>query len=78
MHRTSNAVRQMSERDFDALKACVHEDFTLALRLRRSKPGALVPELLALAEERGLEVTADELESAIANGRREWIMRWTR
>ena len=64
------------EEGLDALRARVDEDVELARRLRRIAPERFVDEVCAVAAELGLEVTAAELDAAIAQGREAWALRW--
>jgi uncharacterized protein YqfA (UPF0365 family) len=66
----------MAEGALDALRARVGEDVELALRLRRIAPERFVDDVRALAAELGLDVSAAELEAAIAQGRQTWLLRW--
>jgi uncharacterized protein YqfA (UPF0365 family) len=59
-----------------ALRARVGEDVELALRLRRIAPDRFVDDVRALAAELGLDVSAAELDAAMAQGRQAWALRW--
>lgn len=62
----------------DALRALVHRDPDLAAELAAVPDALLEVELLRRADGFGLELTAVELERAMAVARREWTTRWLR
>jgi predicted ribosomally synthesized peptide with nif11-like leader len=68
----------MSREDLEAFRAYVHRDVSLAQRLRRVPPGRFTEEILRLAGEAGHDVTATDLDEALARARQAWILRWIR
>jgi len=66
----------MAKEGLDALRARVGEDAELARRLRRIAPERFVEDVCAVASEFGLDVSAAELNAAIAQGRETWALRW--
>jgi hypothetical protein len=68
----------MSEEGLDALRARVCDDVELARRLRRMEPERFVSEVPRIAAECGVDVAADDVQHAIAQGRHAWNLRWIR
>jgi len=68
----------MSKEGLDALRARVYDDVGLAQRLRRIEPEQFGSEVTRVAADCGLDVTAGEIEQAIAQGRQAWNLRWIR
>jgi hypothetical protein len=66
----------MAGEGLNALRARVDEDVDLALRLRRIAPERFVDDVRAIAAELGFDVPAAELNTAIAQGREAWALRW--
>ena len=66
----------MSSQGLDALRARVYDDSALALRLRDAEPSQCMSDALRAAAELGYDVTEDELQAAIAESHRRWLMRW--
>lgn len=61
----------------DALTAAVVADAALRDRLLAvPERSAFVAEVVAVAAERGLPVTADDVDLAIVAARRAWLSRW--
>jgi hypothetical protein len=60
------------------LRARVHADFALAQRLARVEPERFASELVEVAAELGIDVTAQDAEAAVLRGRVEWMQRWLR
>ena len=68
----------MSQEGLEALRARVHADAELARRLRRLEPAAFAAEVLRTAGAWGLDVTQHDLDGAVAQARRDWLLRWLR
>jgi hypothetical protein len=68
----------MSDEGLDALRARIRDDVEVARRLRRIEPGQFVSEAMHIAAEDGLDVVADDVQRAIAQGRQAWNLRWIR
>jgi hypothetical protein len=66
----------MSRADLEAFRAHVFGDAALALRLRDTEPSHFSAEALRVAGELGYDLTQDELQAAIADAQRRWMMRW--
>ncbi len=66
----------MAEEGLAALRARIGEDIDLASRLRLIAPEHFVGDVREIAAELGFDVTAAELEAAIAQGRQAWALRW--
>jgi hypothetical protein len=68
----------MSRHGLEMLRARVHADPELARRLRRLEPERFHAEVLRLAAQAGDDVTPADLGEAVAQARREWMLRWIR
>jgi hypothetical protein len=66
----------MSRTGLDALRARVFDDPALALRLRDAEPSHFASEVLRAAAELGYDVAESDLQAAIAEAHRRWLMRW--
>ncbi len=66
----------MAKEGLRALRTRVNEDPALARRLRLIDPERFATEVARIAAASGIEVTASELEEAIAHGRQAWALRW--
>ncbi len=69
----------MSQENLEQFRQLVLLDPLLQAQLRHlpDKP-AFIARMLELGAERGYEFTAEELEAALAAGRRAWNQRWNR
>jgi hypothetical protein len=74
--RRAEAVERMSRAGLDALRARVFDDPALALRLRDAEPSRFVPEVLRAAAELAYDVAESDLQAAIGDAHRRWLMRW--
>jgi hypothetical protein len=68
----------MSVEGLRALRARVHGDPELALRLRRVEPARFAADVLRLASEIGCDVTESDIAGAEASAQRAWSLRWVR
>ena len=68
----------MSKEGLDALQQRVWDDVEFARRLRRIAPEQFVSEAVRVAAEGGLDVAADDVQRAVAQGRQAWNLRWIR
>jgi hypothetical protein len=68
----------VSKADLDRLRADVFLDPELAARLRRIDSAHFADEVCRLAGERGLDVTAADVDHATAAAQRAWMLRWIR
>lgn len=68
----------MSREGLQALRARVHGDPELAMRLRAAKPEQVVAAVLAAAAAHGDDVTREDCEDAMRRARQEWAQRWIR
>lgn len=68
----------MSKEGLSALRARVHEDPHLAQRLRNVEPDEFAAEVTRVASGLGLDVAANDVREAIADGARAWMLRWLR
>jgi hypothetical protein len=66
----------MAEDGLNALRARVGNDVELARRLQRIEPERFVDDVCVLAAELEFDVSAAELDAAIARGRQAWALRW--
>jgi hypothetical protein len=68
----------MSMEGLDSLRVLVGRDPDLAGRLRALAPDRFVEEVSRIAADFGSDVTAAEIEAAIAQARQDWMLRWIR
>lgn len=68
----------MAKDELDRLRAEIFGDPGLAARLRRTAPERFAGEVQLLAAERGMALTAADVDAAIFAARREWTLRWIR
>lgn len=68
----------MKQEELDRLRAEVFRDPGLAARLRGTDPSRFTEEVLRLAAERGIPLTAADVDGAMLVARREWTLRWIR
>ncbi|HEV2738609.1 MAG TPA: hypothetical protein VGU66_08530 [Candidatus Elarobacter sp.] len=66
----------MSRDGLDRFRERLNADANLAGRLRIVDPGRFATVAAELARELGCEVAEADMRDAIAQGRREWALRW--
>ena len=68
----------MARDELYRLRAEVFGDPELAAHLRRTDPSRFTEEVLRLAAERGIALTAADVDGAMLVARRAWTLRWIR
>lgn len=66
----------MSREGLDALRRRVHEDPSLAVRLRALQPAQFDAAILRVAAELECEVAESDVRAAIAEAQQRWQLRW--
>jgi Nif11 domain len=66
----------MSREGLDALRRRVHDDPSLALRLRGLRPEEFDTGTVRVAAELGCDVTEADLRAASAETQQRWLLRW--
>lgn len=67
----------MTDTGFNGFRAVVLADLDVQRRLRDvNDPEEFVRVVVELAEQAGFEVTAQDVDGAMLDGRRTWIERW--
>lgn len=67
----------MTDTGFNGFRAVVLADLDVQRRLRDvNDPEEFVRAVVELAEQAGFEVTAQDVDGAMLDGRRTWIERW--
>jgi predicted ribosomally synthesized peptide with nif11-like leader len=68
----------MSREGIEAFRARVHQEPELARQLHAVEASRFTDEAVRIAGELGCAVTASDVEDAVARGRGDWTLRWTR
>jgi hypothetical protein len=76
-HRLSEPSPQNNFAPWSTFRECVLNDPVLLARLRAMEDGpAFANACVAAAREIGIVLSSEDVESALATARREWIERW--
>jgi hypothetical protein len=61
----------------DELRRAIHDDTALSDRLNALPPEDVLAEVVRIARMSGHDVTRVDVDAAVRDAQREWLMRWT-